>query len=177
MAVSAGEAIREYRVFLAQDALDALDAWTTAYERAEYLESVRRTTPDRTLVKFDAVPPNFDELITRSMLRGVAVEAGVTVAGLVTLVPKNSVSLYLFPHRFKGYYDFGQALSRLRSGSQAASSATRRLGTKLAAKIVSEVAKTSARAVAKAVLSTGPQIVIGLAISNDIHGRAYCRFR
>ena len=167
---STEEAIRDFRVFVAQDALDAYDAWSRARD-----EDKRRNSLNNASSRFDTafeldlrLAPNFDEIISQSTLRAVS-EGYASMAGSLLLLDQKSVSTRLFPHRFREYYNFSNALrtrgsNLLTRSSKGAILAVDKATQKMAVKVSTQAVKGASKTLAVAIGSAGPQVIITLAI-------------
>ncbi|MDP1981618.1 MAG: hypothetical protein Q8K23_03670 [Sulfuritalea sp.] len=144
-------AARDFRIFIAQNALDAYDAWNVA---DSYYRTHRATEPGL-LVLFDygTVPPDFYE-VSGSILAGTAGASGAMGTAIGLAMMSSKVSSKILPYTMS-----------------TAGSAGKRVGFKVAENVsravVKEIATKSAKAVGatlKMISGIGPQIVITLAI-------------
>lgn len=106
---STAAAIRDFRVFIAQDALDAYDAWARARDEDE--SRARNNTQQTRLSssnfsggsKFWDMPPNFDEIILQNTLIALSSGGSTSTTGTMMMLGKNFVTKNLFPYRYRPY--------------------------------------------------------------------------
>lgn len=146
--------VRDYKVYLAQDALDAYDAWKTATDAGRGSALARaRNSGLQTLFNYGTVPPDFEAITMSSIMENLIGSATGEVQGeaidhmLVRTVMSPRVMERVLPYRF--------ALK---------SNAMQQAVEKFVAKGMAKgMAQSAAKAELMAFASAGPQIIIGIA--------------
>lgn len=150
--------VRKFRVFIAQDALDAYRAWrdNTTFRQNQYARSQLQT-----MVDIGEVPPDFEEITIETILGSLATSYGANSAVVATMTSE-SVFKRLFPYA-----------RRVRFVAKPTADAVSTVG-KVAPRIVKDVVKGVAEGVktgtqaaggmTATVASIGPQIIITIGI-------------
>lgn len=155
---SAADNIKKFRIFMAQDALDAYRAWKGGQT---YREGMYARSQLQTMVDVGTVPPDFEDITAETILGSLGASSASTTAIGLGLLPQ-VVRAKLFPHAFRAtYYSLRAAQSAARSAAVAA-----RL-TQEATKIAVEAARAGAQAgagISAMAASIGPQIIVTIGI-------------
>jgi hypothetical protein len=141
--------LTNYRVFMAQDALNAYYAWrdNQTFRKGFYLQSRLQVVTD-----VGAVPPDFEEITAENIMGSLAVTGASTT--LVTLGLANpQIYKELFPFAKRAHF----MSTRAREAATATKIATQAL--KGGAKIAAQMAKL-ASTIGSLALSAGPQIIV-----------------
>lgn len=149
-------AIQEFKVFLAQDALDAYDAWNRA---VEWRRTQRARSQLEVAFDFGDVPPDFEKLVADSIISGLVTGGGVSAMGTVALM-QQPVFQAIFPYALRPSHQV------VRQGARFGESVVRRLAVGGAARTGAQTAVQATRFSASFVtkfLSFGPQAIITVA--------------
>lgn len=150
--------IRKFRVFMAQDALDAYYAWRdgTTFRQNQYARSQLQTMTD-----IGEVPPDFEDITLQTILGSMAA-SGAANSAIVATITTPSVFKKLFPYAdrllFKPAPKPPVPLSYARTAAKA---------TQQVIKATAEGVKTAAQTaggMSSVVASIGPQIIITIGI-------------
>lgn len=148
------EQIRRFRMFMAQDALDAYEAWKAGASSRRVMHAQSQL---QTLVNVGEVPPDFEEITAETILGSLAASgASATAIGLT--LSSATVFKKLFPYATRVAWrpsaevlaSFGRTTTTARVAAQAA-------------KVGAAGARTAA-SISGIALSAGPQIIVTIAI-------------
>lgn len=161
LAASFAAAVRDYRIFIAKNALDAYDTWKVTND---YYKAQRRSSGPQLDMAFDygTVPPDFQAITAGSVLGGIGGGAMSSTYTLAAITPQ--VKKAIFPHAHGRYLRAVQN----HFAQQAGEDLTEKVGEKVAEKVGAEVAKDVGEAVgstlADLLSKTGPQLIITMSI-------------
>jgi hypothetical protein len=160
-------AIRNFRIFMAQDALDAYDAWK-AGELWRQGQMARSRTQDMGF-ELTKAPPDFEQLTAGSIMGGLAAGGGLTAAGGVALM-NESVRKVVFPFRDRALLvdTTADTAKTVKFAAKVVKSATweARLAETAAARAASAAGRVIGKVafeVMSKVMSIGPQAIITIA--------------
>lgn len=148
--------IKKFRIFMAQDALDAYRAWLdgTTFRQGQYARSQLQTLTDT-----GEVPPDFEDITLETILGSLAASHGANAAVVATLT-SDKVFRQLFPFAqrvaFKATPRAGQIAGRIAAKT-----------VQQTVKVVAEGAKAAGQAaggMTATIASIGPQIIITIGI-------------
>ena len=150
--------VRQFRVFIAQDALNAYRAWNdnTTFRQNQYARSQLQT-----MVDTGEVPPDFEEITIETILGSLAANHAANAAVVATMTSE-AVFKSLFPHAQRARHVFKPAVDAV--------SASARLAPRIARDVtkgIAEGVKTGAQAaggMTATLASIGPQIIITIGI-------------
>lgn len=168
LARSLAEAIGKYRIFLAQNSLDAYDNWKSA-DGLRRAQKVRTDGPSLgMLFDYGTVPPDFDEIVLGSVLGGLGAHAAAQFAGGMAWTRSAGLKNKIFPHR-----KAREALSEGRRViKEAVEEGTEQLAKKVGPKVAQKLGpkllvkgiEAGAKTVMSSLLMDGPQAIIGFAV-------------
>lgn len=152
------EQIRQFRIFMAQDALNAYKSWAANedYRKTVYASSVVAQSVD-----MGEIPPDFEDITAETILGSMAASGGSSSAIALALAPQ-AMRAKIFPYAFRATYQ------GTKSGVTAArvAATTTRL-TRIMATTTGKVAAAGAKAAAGISMiaaSIGPQVIVTIAI-------------
>lgn len=151
LAASFVTAVRDFRVFMAQNALDAYDAWKVAEEYWKSQTRSKNPTNMSALYDYGTVPPDFAEITAGSILGGLATRVGLSTAWTIAGMQPSVVNA-IFPFR----------KAARESASKAAQKASGKLAEKIGEQIAKKTATETALAAGKTVGKVGAQILADL---------------
>lgn len=104
LAASFAKAVRDFNTFMAQDALNAYDAWSVSneHQRAQRSRSSTGGANLTMLVDAGATPPDFEQIQKDTILASLGTGAGLSIAGATALVVSKDVALAVFPYMARG---------------------------------------------------------------------------
>jgi hypothetical protein len=149
------EHVRKFRVFMAQDALDAYQSWNTNrdYRSGMYLRSQLQSMTD-----LGEVPPDFEQITAETIFGSLTASGGASTAIGLALT-SDKVFRLLFPHAQRVFFRAAPKLIGAASTAARAGAAGTRVGVELA-KAGAEVGG----GLSGIAVSIGPQIIVTFAI-------------
>jgi hypothetical protein len=172
-------AMQDFKIFLAQEALDAYDSWhagTISHKNIDHPVSALQLVMD-----YGSTPPDFDNIVGAAVIGNLASGTALSFGGTVALLDQG-VFKTVFPYALRPLFKADPALSNaLRGGAQltrnaskAFAEASQRLAAeqaaKAAAKAGAEVAEKAAATATRITLEVladfmglGPQIIVVIA--------------
>jgi hypothetical protein len=135
--------IRKFRVFMAQDALNAYIAWkqNQDWRKSQYLRSQLQNAFD-----VGEVPPDFEDITAESIVGSLAAAGAMDTATYLAFT-QTKLFTRLFPYAQRAVF-------------KPAEEAAKQIGTKIGTKVMAKVGTQTASGLSATVASIGPQIII-----------------
>jgi Tectonin domain len=154
--------IGKFRVFMAQDALDAYDAWNAGQE---YRKGQYQQTQAQVLTALELPPPDFDEITAEMIMSNLAV-SGASQAAVAITLSNPAVLAKLFPYASRSRWVADSGIGAAKTGlgiarqgrSAVAATKMAMASSKTAAKLAVAMAKLG-KMIGTLAASAGPQII------------------
>jgi hypothetical protein len=130
---STQDEMQAFAIFLAQDALDAYDAWYAGVEFQKARVRLRSSLEDQ--FDFGKVPPDFEDITGQKIMDSI-LPVGASSTALTIALMQEPVFKKVFPNALKKYHEFSEASKTgLNAGENAAKAGAQTAG-KVGAKSV-----------------------------------------